>query len=485
MTLFEQYDYLIDYTKKNGELSEELESLSLDFFKELQALFYVNDFFDIAKFFDSFQLELDASLETPLNFIITQNDLLLSFNPLLLQSLSLKDFINVFLIDKLLLTHHQDSSLQEHFNVIEYREEQAKENKEQYDWHRSEKSAKYGLPDDTTINNLQREYQEDFLKGEKMSVSKLDTDYFDKLDEVFPDPVLPPGIFFNLPELLKDRLSQRKHVREAKKIYDSIMKEAAFSSAGVIDALFKIGSQKKESSQTRLDSNNQCQFDENSFSLPVSFPKYRAVTVPKSDSKQAGNEAGDIASLLAFAPKKSSHRWLRILSRLLTVSETEKRRTRTRLNRRQPLRFDLSGQMYSTSLNNLIIAIDTSGSVDDDLVQKFLSEIYAMIRRFSCTFTLIQCDARIHEIRTIKNLSDIKNLVILGRGGTRYEPVFELINSDKKYKNSIVVYFTDGYGSHSIPKPKCKKLIWVLSTEKSMKPRLSVKEPYGLITTID
>src|SRR5574344_1727380 len=99
MTLFEQYDHLIDYTKKNGELSEELESLSLDFFKELQALFYVNDFFDIAKFFDSFQLELDASLETPLNFIITQNDLLLSFNPLLLQSLSLKDFLNVFLID--------------------------------------------------------------------------------------------------------------------------------------------------------------------------------------------------------------------------------------------------------------------------------------------------------------------------------------------------------------------------------------------------
>ena len=141
--------------------------------------------------------------------------------------------------------------------------------------------------------------------------------------------------------------------------------------------------------------------------------------------------------------------------------------------------------MYSTSLNNLIIAIDTSGSVDDDLVQKFLSEIYAMIRRFSCTFTLIQCDARIHEIRAIKNISDIKNLVILGRGGTKYEPVFELINSDKKYKNSIVVYFTDGYGSHSIPKPKCKKLIWVLSTENGMKPSLSVKEPYGLITTID
>ena len=108
-----------------------------------------------------------------------------------------------------------------------------------------------------------------------------------------------------------------------------------------------------------------------------------------------------------------------------------------------------------------------------------------MIRRCSCTFTLIQCDARIHEIRTIKNISDIKNLVILGRGGTRYEPVFELINSDKKYKNSIVVYFTDGYGSKSIPKPKCKKLIWVLSTENGMKPSLSVKEPYGLITTID
>ena len=58
--------------------------------------------------------------------------------------------------------------------------------------------------------------------------------------------------------------------------------------------------------------------------------------------------------------------WQQILKRYVGTISADKRKTRTRLNRRQPDRFDLSGRMDEKVLK-IIVAIDTSASVDDKM----------------------------------------------------------------------------------------------------------------------
>ena len=52
--------------------------------------------------------------------------------------------------------------------------------------------------------------------------------------------------------------------------------------------------------------------------------------------------------------------------------------------------------------------------------------------------------------------------------------IFEIVDA-------LLIYFTDGYGETTIPKPKTYRNIWVL-TESDY---LSVENPYGLVLKMD
>ena len=68
-----------------------------------------------------------------------------------------------------------------------------------------------------------------------------------------------------------------------------------------------------------------------------------------------------------------------------------------------------------------------------------------------------------------------------GRGGTSYLPVIDYINSHPRYRNALLIYFTDGYGDGEIPKPKVRQTVWVLIGGDY----LSLKNPYGDVVLID
>ena len=78
--------------------------------------------------------------------------------------------------------------------------------------------------------------------------------------------------------------------------------------------------------------------------------------------------------------------WQAILKKYVGTIAAGKHKTRTRLNRRQPERFDLSGQQDEKVLK-IVVAIDTSGSVSDRDVAFILNEIVAIIagRKHSLT----------------------------------------------------------------------------------------------------
>ena len=171
--------------------------------------------------------------------------------------------------------------------------------------------------------------------------------------------------------------------------------------------------------------------------------------------------------------------WKQILKKYVGTISAGKRKTRMRLNRRQPTRFDLSGAVDDKSLK-IVIAIDTSGSVDEGQVAQIFNEVFSIIAQRKFEMTVIECDASVQRVYRVMNPGDVK-LSVLGRGGTAFTPVIEYINNDRYYRDALLVYFTDGYGERSIPRPRTYRNLWVLTSGTY----LSLSEPYGTVVSMD
>lgn len=110
-------------------------------------------------------------------------------------------------------------------------------------------------------------------------------------------------------------------------------------------------------------------------------------------------------------------------------------------------------------LDELAIAIDTSGSCSGRIVQRFLEETWSILRQRENFFSkmrlhLIQCDSMIQEHRIFTSVEEwedsVPGLQILGHGNTDFCPVFELLENlirQREIRNLRgLLYFTDGDG---------------------------------------
>ena len=168
--------------------------------------------------------------------------------------------------------------------------------------------------------------------------------------------------------------------------------------------------------------------------------------------------------------------WQAILKKYIGTISANKRKTRMRLNRRQPERFDLSGSVDDKVLK-IAVAIDTSASVDDRMIAQIFNEIFSILAKRKHEITVIECDAQIQRVYRAKNAGEIQKKVA-GRGGTMFTPAIEYINNDKYFRDALLIYFTDGFGEWEIPKPKTYRNLWVVFDDER---HLSVKEPYGVV----
>ena len=114
-------------------------------------------------------------------------------------------------------------------------------------------------------------------------------------------------------------------------------------------------------------------------------------------------------------------------------------------------------------VEELVIAIDTSGSCSRPVVERFLAEIERILMQRDFFFRkmnvrIIQCDAIIQSHTAIRSYEEwkqyVKDLTIRGRGGTDFTPVFRLVEKlikEGKLKNlKGLLYFTDGDGVYPV-----------------------------------
>ena len=202
-------------------------------------------------------------------------------------------------------------------------------------------------------------------------------------------------------------------------------------------------------------------------------------TVGMMSTETRGLMPTDFMSQVEEINKPPVLSWQAILKKYVGTISANKKKTRTRLNRRQPERFDLSGTMEDKVLK-IVVAIDTSGSVSDFMIGQILNEIFAILAKRKHEITVIECDAQVQRVYKAKEPTDIQKKVS-GRGGTAFSPVITYVNNDKYFRDALLIYFTDGYGELSIPKPRTYRNIWVILDGKK---NLSLEEPYGIVLAL-
>ncbi len=161
-------------------------------------------------------------------------------------------------------------------------------------------------------------------------------------------------------------------------------------------------------------------------------------SVSRIKSKEYGNlPAGlqEYINLLVDSLKPNVN-WRRVL-RIFTASSS-----RTRLKntiRRPSKRYGTNPGIKIQAKQKILVAVDTSGSVNQNELKEFFGELYHIWKQ-GAEIYVVECDTEIHNHYPYKGLAPE---VISGRGGTDFDAPLRFANEE--YMPDAIVYFTDGY----------------------------------------
>jgi predicted metal-dependent peptidase len=169
-------------------------------------------------------------------------------------------------------------------------------------------------------------------------------------------------------------------------------------------------------------------------------------------SNSWGPMPADIQEIIMAAQVRKIN-WRNLIRRFFgNMITTDRECTRKRPNRRTGL---VHPGFKKIRQDKHLVAIDTSGSVDSDLLSQFLGVINQMTNYLAIDVT--QFDAAIHcQPKAFDRKK--KDYGITGRGGTDFQPVFDLAK-ERRYRS--VILLTDGCAPAPI-KPNHMRALWVL-----------------------
>jgi len=154
--------------------------------------------------------------------------------------------------------------------------------------------------------------------------------------------------------------------------------------------------------------------------------------------KRRGNIPGELADLIRrlrhIEPPKFD--WKGYLRRFVgnsSVSYTKK------LRRKYNKRYVENPGLKIKFKNNILVGVDTSGSVSNSELKEFMNELVHM-HKTGHKITVAQCDT---QLNSVEEFNPRKDWEIKGRGGTSFQPVIDHFN-EKKGKYTALIYLTDG-----------------------------------------
>ena len=154
--------------------------------------------------------------------------------------------------------------------------------------------------------------------------------------------------------------------------------------------------------------------------------------------KRRGSIPGELADLISklrhIEPAKFD--WRGYLKRFVgnsSISYTKK------LRRKYNKRYVENPGLKIKFKNNILVGVDTSGSVSNSELKEFMNELVHM-HKTGHKITVAQCDTRLNSV---EEFNPRKDWEIKGRGGTSFQPVIDHFN-ERKGKYTALIYLTDG-----------------------------------------
>lgn len=175
-------------------------------------------------------------------------------------------------------------------------------------------------------------------------------------------------------------------------------------------------------------------------------------------AQQAGKLGGELARMIdhLLQPRLP---WRMLLARYMTATARDDY-SYARPSRRQ-------GDFILPSLRShqldVLVAVDTSGSIKDAEMREFMSEIDSLKGQVRARVTLLPCDAALCEGAPFR-FEPWEPLVlpggIGGGGGTSFQPVFQWV-AEAGVQPDLLVYFTDAQGEFPAAEPPYP-VIWLV-----------------------
>ncbi|MEA3639864.1 MAG: VWA-like domain-containing protein [Lamprobacter sp.] len=112
---------------------------------------------------------------------------------------------------------------------------------------------------------------------------------------------------------------------------------------------------------------------------------------------------------------------------------------------------------------DLVVAVDTSGSIKDAEVEEFINEIDALKAQVQAQVTLLPCDSALcpgAPFRFEPWERFERPRALQGGGGTNFRPVFQWVQ-DQGMRPDLLVYFTDAQGAFPEQEPNYP-VIWLV-----------------------
>ncbi len=181
-------------------------------------------------------------------------------------------------------------------------------------------------------------------------------------------------------------------------------------------------------------------------------------------TKKQGTIPGELAELIhrllhIEPPKFDWKAYLRRFAGNSSVVYTKK------LRRKYNKRYAANPGLKIKFKNHILVGVDTSGSVNNDELKEFFSELTHM-HKTGHKITVAQCDTKLNSV---KEFNPRKDWEIHGRGGTSFQPVIDYYN-ERKGLYTALIYLTDGeaYAPENCP----NNTLWVHSSNCSINEEL-------------
>ena len=158
-------------------------------------------------------------------------------------------------------------------------------------------------------------------------------------------------------------------------------------------------------------------------------------------SKSIGRGSSNVEELIKeFRPSQLN--WKFLLKKFLTKHNKIGANWNLPSRRARAIGKYLPSKNIGKNLKDLVIAIDTSLSMTSKEFEFLLGEINEILTKFKYKqIHLIQCDTAVQSYKIFKPKDKLTGSIV-GRGGTDFEPVFELVK-EEHINPECLIYFTD------------------------------------------